>query len=119
MADNSERRLPWLESLLLCALLMLLLQISGSLRSWLLGLIDIRSWSRTAWFVANLLIVTTLIGIRFGPEIKSTCKDVAAKLLPSRAKPSKACGNVDGEYEERKKLAADWAKRAKNRRPFT
>ncbi|MBX3435234.1 MAG: hypothetical protein KF847_18095, partial [Pirellulales bacterium] len=92
MAENSERRLPWLESLLLCALLMLLLQLSGSFRSWLLGFINIGSWSRTAWFVTNLLIVAALVGIRFGPELMSTCKEVAAKLAPRRASPNSSSG---------------------------
>ena len=46
--------IPWLELLLLATLLSLAGQLVPELGVRLLAALDMRTWSRTAWFLANL-----------------------------------------------------------------
>ena len=46
--------IPWLELLLLATLLSLAGQLVPELGVWLLAALDMRTWSRTAWFLASL-----------------------------------------------------------------
>ena len=60
--------IPWLELLLLATLLSLVVQLVPELGVRLLAALDMRTWSRTAWFLMNLAVVAALVGFRYGPE---------------------------------------------------
>ena len=60
--------IPWLELLLLATLLSLAGQLVPERGVRLLAALDMRTWSRTAWFLANLAVVVALVGFRYGPE---------------------------------------------------
>jgi hypothetical protein len=70
----SLSKLPWLEIALGLTTLSLVAQLfpgpAAAAGSFLLGLLDVREWSRTTWFVANLLFVALLVGVRFAPALK-------------------------------------------------
>src|SRR5207253_119613 len=58
---------PWLETVLLLAGFALLLQLFPAVGSTIRRLIDIRQWSRTGWFVANIVVAIMLCLLRFAP----------------------------------------------------
>lgn len=108
----------WLELLLAIAAFMLALQFSPTLRSWLVAVVDVRQWSRTSWFVANIAGVVALAAIRFGPDAAPAVRRLARKLL-SLKRPSTGYVVTTEEYEERRKRDAEWRERAKKRHPFS
>jgi hypothetical protein len=107
------------EFLLALMLLVLLLQLSQTLRSWLLSVIDLRHWSRTSWFIANLVMVVVLVAIRFGPEALFLLRQSANRLRRNRTVSAQSNTDSNGDYEQRKKRDAEWRRRAKKRLPFT
>ncbi len=59
----------WLELLLALAAIALLLQLWPALGNVVLWSLDIRNWPRTVWFLANVVVIVVLVGIRFGPQL--------------------------------------------------
>lgn len=89
--QNKEKPMPWIGVLLALSLVAFLLQISPSLFQLLFSWSDVRDWSRSTWFVANLVLVLFFVGIRFGPEILDSLKKPRSEKLSQqeRAKKSK------------------------------
>lgn len=54
----------WLELLLALAIFSLILQLFPPLAQAL----DVRTWTRSTWFVVNLVFVTALVLIRLAPD---------------------------------------------------
>jgi hypothetical protein len=73
-------KLPWLEIALAVTSLALVLQLYPAIGTWILNQIDVRTWSRTTWFVCNAVFVSLLVAVRFVP-------DVLARIRESQAKP--------------------------------
>jgi hypothetical protein len=73
-------KLPWLEIALAVTSLALVLQLYPAIGAWILSQIDVRTWSRTTWFVCNAVFVAVLVAVRFVP-------DVLARIRESQAKP--------------------------------
>jgi hypothetical protein len=61
--DKATIRLGWLEWALVVTVVVLVLQIFPQPVWWALGALDFREWSRTTWFVLNLLFVIVVLGI--------------------------------------------------------
>lgn len=64
----------WLEWLLVLSVFCLVVQVlpqnlMARFGQFVLLMVDPRNWPRTAWFVANLLIVLVLLAVRFGPGL--------------------------------------------------
>jgi Flp pilus assembly protein TadD len=64
-----ECRTPWLELLLVTAMLALVLQFFPALGTTLGQVLDFRNWGRGTWFVVNVLILLFLCSLRFFPEL--------------------------------------------------
>jgi hypothetical protein len=62
-------RIGWCEFFLALALTSLVLELFPAIRASVLWALNPRTWHRTTWFVANVLIVVALIVIRFGPDL--------------------------------------------------
>lgn len=86
----SRNGFAWLELLLVLAAVVLLIQIWPAFGNRILRGIDIRNWSSSVKFVANVLIVLVLIGIRFGPELLSQWRERRLRIACERAKADKA-----------------------------
>lgn len=69
--DETSRRwrIGWLESLLVVAIALLLLQVFPQVGLAVLWAVNPVNWPRTTWFTVNLLVVLTLVAIRFGPDL--------------------------------------------------
>lgn len=64
-----ESRTPWLELLLVTAMLALVLQFFPAIGTTLRQALDFRNWGRGTWFVVNILVLLFLCGLRFVPEL--------------------------------------------------
>jgi hypothetical protein len=58
-----------IEILIIVAAGVLALQLSPALLESLLLSLDVRRWTRTTWFVANLTLLLILLAGRFGPDL--------------------------------------------------
>lgn len=70
--ERLERKpihIPWLELVLGMAAIALLFQFFPAMAAATWRLIDFRNWSRLTWFVANVVVLLFLCGIRFGSEL--------------------------------------------------
>jgi prepilin-type N-terminal cleavage/methylation domain-containing protein len=115
-----RRGFALLELLLVLAIAVLAIQLSAALRSWIVALADIRQWSRTSWFVANLVAVVLLAAIRFGPEAQAVAQQFAKKVFPkASSKKGTTSAAEEEDYEQRRQRHAEWRERAKKRLPFT
>jgi|GEM_PF-2879242 len=102
--------IPWLELLLLATLLSLAGQLVPELGTRLLAALDIRTWSRTAWFLMNLAVVVTLVGFRYGPEWANdwaTFRATRRRAWRQR--------QLELEKEQERKLAHEIAERYRQR----
>ncbi len=79
----------WLELLLALASLALLFQLFPSLWIGTLWALDIRNWPRTVWFAANMMVVFTLVAIRFGPNLYTDWRERRERRVSERAKQLK------------------------------
>jgi hypothetical protein len=70
----------WLELLLALAMLALLFQMFPEVGRFALWSLDARNWSRTVWFLGNLLILGLLVAIRFGPQVVEEWKSRRDRL---------------------------------------
>lgn len=61
----SRRDVPWLELLLVLAIILLLWQLAPSIASRLLPLVDARRWSRATWLVVNALVILVILAIQY------------------------------------------------------
>jgi hypothetical protein len=61
--EEATFRLGWLEWCLLAAALVLLLQFFPQPLWWILGVLDFREWSRTTWFILNVVFLAVVFGI--------------------------------------------------------
>lgn len=73
--EQQPLRIPWLELALAAAVIGLGLQFfpSASAAAW--RAIDVRNWSRTTWFVINVLAILLLVAVRFAPDIRLAWKE--------------------------------------------
>ena len=102
--------IPWLELLLLATLLSLAGQLAPELGTRLLAALDMRTWTRTAWFLANLAIVAALVGFRYGPEWATdwaTFRATRRRELRQR--------QLDLEKQQERELAHEIAERYRQR----
>lgn len=79
-AEN-ESRMPWLELLLGAAMFALVLQFFPALGTTLRQALDFRNWGRGTWFVANLLVLLLLCGLRFVPELLRLFRRKRVRML--------------------------------------
>jgi hypothetical protein len=68
-ARQNRNGVGWLELLLVLAVLALVFQVFPSLWFNLLWAMDVRNWSRTAWFAVNVAVLLFLFGVRFVPDL--------------------------------------------------
>jgi hypothetical protein len=68
---RTQSGFAWLELVLALAILALLGQLFPSVERLIYLVFDIRNWSQLAWIIANLMVVTTLVCIRFSCELLS------------------------------------------------
>jgi len=83
---NNRQGFAWLETLLVLALLALVLQLFPSL----LGLLDVRNWSRGTWFAMNGVVVLILLAIRFGPDLVEDWRQRRQQSADLRTRAAKA-----------------------------
>ena len=86
----TRRGVAWLELLLLLAALALLLQLWPALGAQFLRALDIRNWSSSIKFLANLGFVLVLVGIRFGPDFLRDWRERRVRITAERAITDKA-----------------------------
>lgn len=107
---ESRKAFPWLECLLGAAILSLTAQLLGANAGEWLAALDFRKWSRTTWFLANLVFVASLVGVRYGPAVLSSLQ-----LSKERSRLSR--GNQQArENSRRRRLEIERAKEARSRR---
>jgi hypothetical protein len=109
-----------LEIVLVIAFILLILQLLPGLfiRVWAAtrsGL-DVRTWSRSSWVIANVSILSFLIAVRYAPDIATGFR--SARFAWLRRSRRRTDGAADIEYVERCKRDEEWRSRAKNRLPF-
>jgi tetratricopeptide (TPR) repeat protein len=77
LAENraAERRLkdvplsvPWLELALMSSLILLILQLYPPAGAVAWRLVDMTQWSRSGWFIFNMILLFGLFAVRFGPD---------------------------------------------------
>ena len=73
--EQPPLRIPWLELALVAAFVGLGLQFFPSASAAVLRAMDVRNWSRTTWFVINVLVVMLLVSVRFAPEMKAAWQE--------------------------------------------
>lgn len=83
---TSRNGLASLELLLAIAIAALLIQCFPVL--W--PLLDVRNWSRTIWFVANLVVLLVLLTVRFLPNMLEDLREMRIQRTTDRAKAEKA-----------------------------
>jgi hypothetical protein len=121
----SRAAFAWLELLLAIAILALLIQLLPTLWPIARRILDVRHWSRRGWIVANIIVVLALVGVRFGPELRSGFRE-AHKRIAAQAGRWRRRGatagthqsDQDADYEARARRDAEWRKRAKKRLPW-
>jgi hypothetical protein len=98
--------------LLAVSVIVLIFQLYPTIFDTILWAIDIRNWTRVAWFLANLAVVISLLAIRFGPD--------AALAWRNRASKSQAERKQREEIAERKQRrdAIEQIKQARSRRLY-
>lgn len=79
----------WLELLLALVALALAFQLLPSLWFGAAWLLDVRNWPRTVWFLTNCLVVLTLVGIRFVPDLYKDWRERRERRASERAKKQK------------------------------
>lgn len=67
--------MPWLEVGLVLAVVALIAQLSPTTSEKFLQLLDFTKWSRTIWFLVNVLIVCVLIAVRYMPNFFSNNRE--------------------------------------------
>ena len=88
-----RRGVAWLEILLVLAVLALLFQVFPQLWFNTLWALDVRNWSRAAWFALNIGVVLVLFAIRYAPEVHQQWKQRKSNRVRHRT-----------EDEEQRKL---------------
>jgi len=78
------------ELLFFIAVLALVFQLFPSLGTGLGRIIDIRTWSRAAWFAVNITAVIGLLTARFGPSLYEEWTDRNVQRQLEREKQRKA-----------------------------
>jgi len=78
-----------LELLLVLAVAALVFQLIPPLWTGTLWALDVRNWPRTIWFAANLVVVVTLVAIRFGPDLYDDWRMRHERRAAERAKKQK------------------------------
>ena len=101
MITTRRSSFGWPELLLVLAVVSLILQLFFPSVWW--AIVDVRQWSRPTWFVVNLVVVLTLVGIRLAPEVKQA-------LAGRRAEAEKR-----RQRDERKQRAAERNERLSRR----
>ena len=69
MGPPARHAIAWLELLMVLAIVSLVLQLFPAAWWWLVGIVDVRQWSRWTWFVVNLAVVVLLIAGRLAPDM--------------------------------------------------
>jgi len=73
----------WLELIFVLVVIALLFQLFP-LWNGFIWAIDVRNWSRAAWMTLSVLILVTLIGIRFGSELYAEWRRVRPRRSVKR-----------------------------------
>jgi len=68
--QSQAARVPWLEAILLVAVCTLLLQLFPSLGLAAQRVLNVRQWSRSTWFAANVLLLLFLCILYYGPSFR-------------------------------------------------
>ena len=87
---TSRNGIAWLELLLLLAVMILLIQMWPAFGSRILWGIDVRNWSSSERFMANVAFVLVLVAIRFGPDLLNQWRERRQRIASERAKAGKA-----------------------------
>lgn len=102
----------WLELLLALAAIALffqmfpsawsrLFQMFGAIFRGVVWAVDFRGWSRSVWFIVNVVMVLSLIGIRYGPEMKESWKEQREASALSRCKETEKLERAKKRKESR------------------
>jgi hypothetical protein len=59
----------WWETAIAIAVVCIVFQLFPAMPRVLVDLLDFRDWSRSAWLTANLVVLFTLLVVRFGPSV--------------------------------------------------
>jgi hypothetical protein len=104
--------IAWLKLLFALAIVILIVQIYPGVLDDVLWAIDIRNWTRVAWFLVNLAVVGALVAIRFGPEAAHAWRNHRMKAQSER--------NQRNEIAERKRErnAIEQIKQSRSRRLY-
>jgi hypothetical protein len=117
------RRLAKLEVILAIAIVLLVAQVfpgyARALLDDLWGALDFRVWSTSERIVANLAVVVALLLSRYLPETLRNWHERRIRRQRNVAAKQLSGSPADEDYEERVKRDAEWAARAKRRKPFT
>ena len=103
MIRPQRNAFAWLELLLVLAIVALVLQLFPAIWWRLVGIVDVRNWSRWTWFFVNVTVVGLLIAVRLAPEMSEA-------IARRRAEKAKRY-----QQEERKRQAAERRERAASR----
>lgn len=82
---NRRHGVAWLEFLFVLAFAALILQLLPTLAQKFLWALDLRNWSRTSWFIVNLMVVAALLGIRFAPDLLFDYRERSKRKAVERA----------------------------------
>lgn len=81
--------IAWLEILFALAILALLSQLITWSSPRAVSMLDVRHWSRMAWFAFNAAIVIVLLVIRFGPSLREAWCERRARIVDEQEKLKK------------------------------
>jgi len=71
-SSHNDRPFPLLEALLGLSLLALVLQLLPT--GWF-DAFDFRKWPQGTWMIVNAVVITALVGSRYGPELVARWTD--------------------------------------------
>jgi hypothetical protein len=91
VSENEPKRfrIGRLEALLVVTVAALVFQVFPTLWFGLLWIVDVRNWSRSAWFGLNLAVILGLFAVRFGPTLIDDWGARRERLTTEREKHDK------------------------------
>ncbi len=105
MSDRRDSRFELIDLLLIGGLAVstvaLVFALVPPLWHSLVAAVDVRNWSRLTWFLANVVVVVILLGIRLAPEVKEA---VAAREAAA-ARRRKVAGRKQRAADREARLA--------------
>ena len=100
--SRGSELLTWMLALALLFLNLQLLQDPWKLLSFVLGMMDVRSWTQTGWLIFTILLVGVLIAIRFGPEVRANWRDYRMNAAMRKRRRRRERDRQQQEEEKRK-----------------